>query len=142
MVAIISGVDSENNVRMEVEIQGLYKTVPYGAVVDTGFTGGLVLPIFIAVDIGLEKVGASTIILADGSMRTLPTFLCKLKIGSKVSDVVTIILGSEILIGMEALKEHRICISPGTGKVVVEDAASMDDYRRLTESLQKLTGTV
>jgi len=140
MVAIISGVDSENNVRLEVEVQGLYKTVPYGAVVDTGFTGGLVLPVFIAVDIGLEKVGASTIILADGSMMTLPTFLCKLKIGSKVSDVVTIIMGSEILIGMEALKEHRICISSGTGKVVVEDAASAADYRRLTESLQRLTG--
>jgi len=140
MVAIISGVDAENNVRMEVEIQGLYKSVPYGAVVDTGFTGGLVLPIFIAVDIGLEKVGASTIILADGSMRTLPTFLCKIKIGSKISDVITIILGSEILIGMEALKDHRICISPGTGQVIVESAASTDDYRRLSESLQRLVG--
>lgn len=142
MVGIISGVDSENNVRMEVEIQGLYKTVPYGAIVDTGFTGGLVLPVFIAVDIGLEKVGASTIILADGSMMTLPTFLCKIKIGSKLTDVVTIIMGSEILIGMEALKEHRICISSGTGTVVVEDAASTDDYRRLTESLQRLTGVI
>ena len=140
MVSIISGVDSENNVRIEVEVQGLYKTVPYGAVVDTGFTGGLVLPVFIAVDIGLEKVGASTIILADGSMMTLPTFLCKLKIGSKVSDVVTIIMGSEILVGMEALREHRICISSGTGKVVVEDAASAEDYRRLAENLQRLTG--
>jgi len=142
VVAIVSGVDSENNVRMEVELQGLYKTVPYGAVIDTGFTGGLVLPVFIAVDIGLEKVGASTIILADGSMMTLPTFLCKIKIGSRLSDVVTIIMGSEILIGMEALKNHRICISPGTGNVVVEDAASIEDYRRLNESLQRLVGDI
>lgn len=140
MLSIISGVDSENNVRMEVEVQGLYKSVTYGAIVDTGFTGGLVLPVFIAVDIGLEKAGASTIILADGSMHTLPTFLCKIKIGSILSDVVTIIMGSDILIGMEALKDHRICISAGTSKVVVESAASTDDYRRLTENLQKLTG--
>ena len=80
MVAIIAGLDNQNQIRAEVEIQGLYKTVPYGAIVDTGFTGGLVLPVFVAVDIGLEKVGASTITLADGSIMTLPTFLCKMKL--------------------------------------------------------------
>jgi len=52
MIGIISGLDDENQVRVEVEVIGLYKTVPYGAIIDTGFTGGLVLPRFIAVDIG------------------------------------------------------------------------------------------
>lgn len=140
MIGIISGLDNENQVRVEVEVIGLYKTVPYGAIIDTGFTGGLVLPVFVAVDIGLEKVGGSTVTLADGSIMTLPTFLCKLKLGSKTIDVVTLIMGNEILLGIEALKEHRICISPGTGNVVVEDAASTEDYRRLNESLQRLVG--
>jgi len=139
-MVIVAGLDNQNQIRAEVEIQGLYKTVPYGAIVDTGFTGGLVLPVFIAVDIGLEKVGASTITLADGSIMTLPTFLCKIKIGTKTFDVATIIMGSDILIGIEALKNHRICISAGTGNVVVEEAASTEDYKRLTESLHKLTG--
>jgi len=70
----------------------------------------------------------------------LPTFLAKLKLGSKIIDVVTLIMGNEILIGIEALKEHRICISPGIGKVVVEDAASTEDFKRLSESLQRLVG--
>ena len=139
-MVIVAGLDNHNQVRAEVEIQGLYKTVPYGAIVDTGFTGGLVLPVFVAVDIGLEKVGASTITLADGSVMTLPTFLCKLKMGTKTFDVATIIMGSDILIGIEALKNHRICISAGTGNVVVEEAASSEDYIRLTENLHKLTG--
>ena len=140
MVAIIAGLDNQNQIRAEIEIQGLYKTVPYGAIVDTGFTGGLVLPVFVAVDIGLEKVGASTITLADGSIMTLPTFLCKMKIGTKTFDVATIIMGSDILIGIEALKNHKICISAGTGNVVVEEAATTEDYKRLTVNLQKLTG--
>lgn len=139
MVSIISGLDEHNQVRVEVEIIGLHKTVPYGAIVDTGFTGGLVLPVFVAVDIGLEKVGASTVTLADGSILTLPTFLCKIKMGTKTIDAVTLIMGSDILLGIEALKDHRVCISAGTGSVIVEDAASTEDYQRLTQSLNKLT---
>lgn len=142
MVAIIAGLDEQNQVRAEVEVQGLYKSVPYGAIIDTGFTGGLVLPIFVAVDIGLEKVGASTITLADGSVMTLPTFLCQLKLGTKTFDVATIVMGSDILIGIEALKNHRVCISTGTGNVVVEEAATTEDYKRLTENLHKLTDGV
>lgn len=142
MVAIIAGLDEQNQVRAEVEVQGLYKSVPYGAIIDTGFTGGMVLPIFVAVDIGLEKVGASTVTLADGSVMTLPTFLCKLKLGTKTFDVATIVMGSDILIGIEALKNHRVCISTGTGNVVVEEAATTEDYKRLTENLHKLTDGV
>ena len=141
-MVIISGLDNLNQVRIGVEIIGLYKRVPYGAIVDTGFTGGMVLPVFVAVDIGLEKVGGSTITLADGSVMTVPTFLCQIKMGTKTFDVVTIIMGSDILLGIEALKNHRICISTGTGNVVVEEAASTEDYRRLTESLHKLTGAI
>ena len=141
-MVIISGLDNENQVRIEVDVIGLYKKVPYGAIIDTGFTGGMVLPIFVAVDVGLEKVGGSTITLADGSVMTVPTFLCKLRIGTKTFDIDTIVMGSDILLGIEALKNHRICISTGTGNVVVEEAASTTDLRRLTESLQRLTGVV
>lgn len=141
MVNIISGLDNENQIRVETEVIGLYKTVPYGAVIDTGFTGGMVLPLFIAVDIGLEKVGGSTVTLADGSILTLPTFLAKIKIGSKTMDVTTLVMGSEILLGIEAMANHRMCISTGTGNVVIEDAATSVDYVRLAENLQQLTGT-
>jgi len=51
-------------------------------------------------------------------------------------------MGNEILLGIEALKEHRVCISSGTGNVVVEDAASTEDYNRLNASLQRLVGDI
>lgn len=140
MVAIISGLDDQNQVRIEIEVQGLYKSMPYGAIVDTGFTGGMVLPLFVAVDLGLEKVGASTVTLADGTVMTLPTFLAQIRLGTKTFDVATIVMGSDILIGIEALSNHRICISTGTGNVVVEEAATTEDYKRLTTNLHKLTG--
>jgi len=61
---IIAGVDSRRQVRVEVEIQGLYRSTPYGAVLDTGFSGGLSIPLVVAVGIGLAFVIPFTTCLA------------------------------------------------------------------------------
>ncbi|MBU0846790.1 hypothetical protein KKH23_06325 [Patescibacteria group bacterium] len=140
MSNIIAGIDSQNNVRVEVEIQGLYKSTPYGAVIDTGFSGGLVLPLVTAVDIGLTKVGASTVTLADGSVQILPTFLSKVKIGGLTQDATTIIMGSEVLVGMELLTNYRFCMSPLTGEVVIDEWEAVKKLNQLTESLKRLSG--
>jgi len=140
MSNIIAGIDSQNNVRVEVEIQGLYKSTPYGAVIDTGFSGGLVLPLVTAVDIGLTKVGASTVTLADGSVQIVPTFLSKVKIGSLTQDATTLIMGSEVLVGMELLTNFRFCMSPLTGEVIIDEWEAVKKLNQLTESLKRLSG--
>jgi len=137
---IIAGIDGQNNVRIELEIQGLYKSTPYGGIVDTGFSGGLVLPLVTAVDIGLTKVGASTVTLADGSVHVVPTFLSKVKIGNKTQDATTLIMGSEVLVGMELLTNYRLCISPMTGEVVIEEWEAVKKLDVLTETLKRLRG--
>jgi len=140
MQNIIAGIDGQNNVRIELEIQGLYKSTPYGGIVDTGFSGGLVLPLVTAVDIGLTKVGASTVTLADGSVHVVPTFLSKVKIGNRVQDATTLIMGSEVLVGMELLTNYRLCISPMTGEVVIEEWEAVEKLDDLIESLKRLRG--
>jgi len=140
MPEIISGIDSQNNVRAEIEIEGLYKTTPYGGIIDTGFSGGLVIPLITAVDIGLEKVGASSVTLADGSVQVIPTFLSKVKIGNDTYDATTLIMGHEVLIGMELLHDYRMCISPISGEVVIEKWESIQRLSDLSESLRRLGG--
>lgn len=140
MPEIASGIDSQNNVRAEIEIQGLYKTTPYGGIIDTGFSGGLVIPLITAVDIGLEKVGASSVTLADGSVQVVPTFLSKVKIGNDVHDATTLIMGHEVLIGMELLHDYRMCISPISGEVIIEKWESIKRLNDLSESLRRLGG--
>jgi len=140
MQNIIAGIDGQNNVRIELEIQGLYKSTPYGGIVDTGFSGGLVLPLVTAVDIGLTKVGASTVTLADGSVHVVPTFLSKVKIGNKIQDATTLIMGSEVLVGMELLTNYRFCMSPMTGEVIIEEWEAVKKLNELTESLKRLRG--
>lgn len=118
---IIAGIDSENQIRIEVEVQGLYKKISYGAILDTGFSGGLLLPLVTAVDIGLEKVGGGNVVLADGSIKTLPIFLCKVKLGDIINDVSTIVMGNDVLIGMELIQKYRICVNSGSSQVEVTE---------------------
>ena len=140
MTNIAAGIDSQNNVRLELELQGLYKSTPYGGIVDTGFSGGIVIPLVTAVDIGLEKVGASTVTLADGSVHVLPTFLSQVKIGNKVHDASTLIMGNEVLIGMELLHDYRFCMSPVTGEVIIEEWESIKKFDSFVETLNRLSG--
>ena len=138
MTNIIAGIDSQNNVRMELEIQGLYKKMQYGGIIDTGFSGGLVIPLVTAVEIGLTKVGASTVTLADGSVNVIPTFLSKVKIGNVTQDASTLIMGNEILIGMELMTPFKFYMIPKTGVVELEEYGSVNGLNRLTESLRML----
>lgn len=155
---IIAGIDSENQVRIEIEIQGLYKKVPYGAILDTGFSGGLLLPLITAVELGLEKVGGGNVVLADGSVKTLPIFLCKVKMGGKINDVSTIVMGNDVLIGMELITGYQICVAAGKGTVTVDEEPTpsktplpqtgaysqveieIDGLSQLSSQIRKLTG--
>lgn len=139
--AIIAGIDSENQVRIEVEIRGLYKTIPYGAILDTGFSGGLLLPLVTAVDVGLEKVGGGNVVLADGTIKTLPIFLCKVKLGNKINDVSTIVMGNDVLIGMELISGYQVCVSSSKGGVTVEQEADYSRYDKLSTLIRTLTNT-
>lgn len=137
---IVAGIDNENQVRIEVTIKGLYKSNTYGAIVDTGFSGGLVLPLIIAVDLGLEKVGATTITLADGSIDVLPAFVCQVAIEDVNHDVSTLIIGNEVLVGMELLQNYRLCIAPALGEVTLSTDKQNVEYINLISNLRKLTG--
>jgi len=137
---IIAGIDSQNQIRLEIEIQGLYKKVQYGAILDTGFSGGLLLPLITAVDVGLEKTGGGNVILADGTIKTLPIFLCKVKMGGRINDVSTIVMGNDVLIGMELIGNYHICVSSGKGQVTVDEEASYVQFDILSSMIRRLTG--
>lgn len=118
---VIAGIDNENQIRIECQIFGLYKSTPYGAIVDTGFSGGIVLPQVVAVNIGLETVGAGNVTLADGSIRTLPMYMCKVKIGNVTQEADTLVMGNDVLIGMNVLDQYRMIVDGPRGQVTIEE---------------------
>lgn len=134
---IIAGIDDHNSVRIESEIIGEYKTAGYGAIFDSGFSGDVVLPQSMSVDIGLKSGGVAEIELADGSTMIVKLYLCKVKIGDIIQEAATIIMGEEVLIGMGLMKPFDVCFRAGTSEVIIEPQTSYADFVGV---LHRLTG--
>ena len=134
---IIAAIDEHNSVRVDTEIIGAYKTVGYGAIFDSGFSGDVVLPQSMSVDIGLKSGGVAEVELADGSTMFVKLYLCKVKIGGIIQDAATIIMGEEVLIGMGLMKPFDVCLRAGTSEAVIEPHPGYADFVGV---LHRLTG--
>jgi len=91
------------------------------AVVDTGFSGFVTLPVAVIAGFGLPRLSGGQATLADGSMRRFDTFTAELEWGGVWRVVVVWALGDEPLVGMLLLAdcELRMQVRDG-GDVTVE----------------------
>jgi len=82
------------------------------ALVDTGFSGFLSLPILEAFPIGLILHGTTSVILADGSRHSKFTCLGTISFGgdSHVGVIIIEPVGTEALIGIEFLKKFNLAL--------------------------------
>ena len=87
----------------------------FDAVIDTGYTGLLTLPIAAAESLGLERGMGGQATLADGSARRFDTFAAQLEWCGDWRDVIVSAIGAEVLIGMRLLAGHelRVQVAPG-----------------------------
>jgi len=136
--SIIAGIDQDNQIRIEITIHGLYKSQNYGAILDSGFTAGLSIPLVLAVDLGLSRIGTTTVTLADGTTTVLPLFTTKVQVGDTTIDTPTIVMGSDILIGMELMQNFRVCVNAKDGNVSVVEQSELEKVKRLSETLRRI----
>jgi predicted aspartyl protease len=122
---------------MNVSIIGSCATTEYSAVFDSGFSGDIVLPIGIAVGVGLEQGGMTTVELADGFTQDFPIFLCEVDIGGIKQRAAVIVLGNEVLVGMGLMEPFKMCMQKSTSEVIVEPAGS---YTNFIGMMGKITG--
>lgn len=143
-LGIISNIDNQNQVRIEGKIVGLYKSSTFGCILDTGYSGTLVLPLTVAVDLGLEKAGAASVTLADGTTSIVPTFLCKVDIGGVIQDADTLVMGSDVLLGMGVMEKFQVFIDSAVGKVTFTPRAgttiAYTKQNNIADILKRLTG--
>lgn len=87
----------------------------FEAILDTGFSGFLAMPIGQAFPLGLVLTGTTTTILADGSQPFKLTALGKVVVGNQTAIGLLNIGSSDILLGMEFSKIFRktLLISAG-----------------------------
>ena len=85
------------------------------AVVDSGFTASLTLPVATADELGLARLSGSGAVMADGTVLDFDIYAAEAAWEGGWRPVLVSAIGSEVLIGMQLLagSELRIAVVPG-----------------------------
>jgi clan AA aspartic protease len=111
-----------------IEVYGFSKeiTQKFDAMLDTGFSGFLSLPLVYALKVGLILNSTASFVLADGSIQHSLLCLGTIKInGEERIGLIAISKGSDVLLGMDFLKKFkkRLCLDCISNKVKLEGTA-------------------
>jgi predicted aspartyl protease len=95
----------------------------FEAIIDTGFSGFIQLPMQHAFSLKLPLEGTSSFILADGSGGTSLTALAHTTFGGKlVLGIVNLTPGSQdVLVGMDFLRRFKLGLIMSKGKIELVD---------------------
>jgi predicted aspartyl protease len=117
---IRGSVDPDGVVRVYLSVAGR----DWPAMIDTGFTGDLELPLACGPHVHPEFGGVVRSILADGRVIEEECYRVQFPFdGRSVSALATFAQVDEILIGNRLLREHRLEISFPRGTVLLEREA-------------------
>ena len=121
--------DKSGSPTVQITVSGVYGN-PYtvDAIIDTGFSGFLSMPIIQAFPIGLTLYGTTTVILADGSSANKLTALGAVAIGDLKRSGVIILEGFAIdpLIGMDFIRTFELALAVTKDKVRLFDQEAID----------------
>jgi predicted aspartyl protease len=118
---------TSGNPTITIEVSGpLGNLFPFTAMVDTGFSGFLLLPILNAFPIGLLLQGTMPITLADGSNQTKLTCLGSIHFDGAAHVGIIIIewQNTDVLVGMEFLRrfQKQLRVDPTNNLIEIVDA--------------------
>ena len=88
------------------------------AIVDSGFTSSLTLPVATVTALGLVRQSGATAVLADGSTRQFEVYAAEVEWGGVWRTVLVSAVGSEPLLGMRLLAGHVLNIEVVPGGLV------------------------
>jgi clan AA aspartic protease len=80
------------------------------AIVDSGFTASLTLPMAVVTALGLARQSGGTAVLGDGSVRQFDIFAAEVAWDGAWRTVLVSAVGNESLLGMRLLAGHRLLI--------------------------------
>jgi clan AA aspartic protease len=80
------------------------------AIVDSGFSASLTLPMAIVTALGLVRLSGSAAVLADGSVRQFDIFAAEVLWHGTWQAVLVSAVGNESLMGMRLLAGHKLLI--------------------------------
>jgi clan AA aspartic protease len=88
------------------------------AIVDSGFTSSLTLPMATVTALGLARHSGGNGVLADGTVCQFDLFAAELVWGNSWRTVLVSAVGNEVLVGMRLLAGHKLGIEVVPGGLV------------------------
>jgi predicted aspartyl protease len=128
----IGYLDNTGSPRLKLSIAGAFpaSNQDFEALIDTGFSGFVAMPLISAFPLGLILFGTTTVTLADGSNSPRLTAIGTASIGSESQDGVIILEpnSNDVLIGMDFIKKFGrvLLLHPHKPFVVLEECAVVD----------------
>jgi predicted aspartyl protease len=113
----------------KIRIWGVFEQAAqeFEAIIDTGFSGFLSMPMVQAFPLGLVLMGTTNVVLADGSTDTKLIALGRVRLGASGERQGVVILEpnntTDILIGMEFLAQFELTL------VLIGERAFPDDFQ-------------
>ena len=118
-------VDAALEARVTLAVSGTAeRSSRVDALVDTGYSGHITLPPEVVNDLGLVRVGRTTLELANGDKERVGTYIASVDWSGTERSIVVHEIESEPLVGMQLLEDHRLQIDVERGgRVLVEPLA-------------------
>lgn len=134
--------DARGNPCLKVSIAGVFIAPPgleFEAIIDTGFSGFLCLPMVRAFPLGLPLYGTSSAVLADGSVSTCLTALCKLTLGGQMKQGVVLLQSQakDALIGMDFLRKFGVSLFMTKSAIALLDEKALDEMMKKQAQAQE-----
>ena len=125
MPALIGSFDKIGNPIVTISVRGVFTggKKEFEAVIDTGFTGFLQMPLIEAFPLGLVLAGTTSVTLADGSASPRLMALGIVAMGTVEESVLILLdVGSDaILVGMSLLRRFKKKLVVSSTDVLLED---------------------
>lgn len=112
-------VNTRTEAVVEVRVQGpIGAVIDVDAVVDSGFTASLTLPIATVTALRLQCQSGGGAVLADGSFRQFDIYAAEIEWDGVWRPILVSALGDETLLGMRLLVGHELSVAVITGGAV------------------------
>ena len=133
----------ENTIEIQVTVKGDYEERTHWAMLDSGFSLGIALPLNEALRLGLSHIGVGQVVTADGQVHTVGIFIGKVRLGNADFEETTfIVMGDMFLVGMHALSSYLVCFHVDKNKVTIEEKQSFIKNTHISELKQSLRNLI
>ena len=140
---MISSRIKEKGIEINVTLKGDFGEQSHWAIVDTGFSLGIALPLKDAMVLGLLPISVGNVVTADGAIHKVDIFIGKVKVGNADFEETTfIVMSDEVLLGMDVLSPYRVCFHADKKEVLIEEKQSFIKNTHISELKQSLRNLI